>query len=524
MTIHAARTTRRIRSLVRAQLMGPQILAFLPALTLAAYWVGGQAALMMMALIVPGLFAFGGLFGRQPVGAMALDSVTKLPHRVAVIEALDTALPNAVSRGHAAAAMAVAVDNFADAVSDLDEGDHDTILAVVAERIKAELREHDLVARIDGSRFAIALTSIRRADQALMLDIARRLQKGIREPISVSGQRVHLTFSIGFCLPGKLARATGDSMVEAAEAALAAARSQGGGSVRSFDSDLPKAAEFDRTAIDDVTQALENGEIQPWFQPQVSAETGEVKGFEALARWVHPKRGTILPGDFLPLIEPAGQSRRLGEVMLYGAFSLLRDLERKGVYVPSVSVNMSHAELAAPDLADRLKWELDRFDLAPERLAIEVLETAIARDTTTVERNLRAIKELGCNVDLDDFGTGNTSIAGIRRFAISRLKIDRSFVTRIDTDRDQSDMVRAIQTMATQLNLKTIAEGVESIAEQSALTELGCDMIQGFVLARPMPGEEVEPWLEAYRRKVGPKSSSTVTNIGAREHIQGKTA
>jgi len=524
MPFQVARNLRRIRSFLRAQLLGPQILAFLPALTLAAYWVGGETALLVMALIVPGLFAFGGLFGHQPAGKPNLDSATRLPMRIAAIEALDDALPHLSSRGRSVAALAVAVDNFTDAVADLDSTDHDEVLSVVAGRLASQVRERDVVARIDGSRFAIALTSIRKADHSLLVGVANRLQEAVREPISVAGQRVHLTLSVGFCLPTKLMRASGDTMIEAAEAALAAARSQGGGAVRSFDNQMPKAASVDRAAIDEVVRGLENGEIQPWFQPQVAARDGRIVGFEALARWVHPKRGTLLPADFLPLMEPAGQSRRLGEVMLYGAFSLLRNLDRLGIEIPSVAVNMSHAELAAPDLADRLKWEMDRFDLSPERLSIEVLETAIARDTTTVEQNLRAIAKLGCNVDLDDFGTGNTSIAGIRRFAVTRLKIDRSFVTRVDCDSEQKDMVRAIQTMADQLHLQTIAEGVETIEEQAALVELGCDMIQGFVLARPMPAEEVEAWTQSYLAKIGQNATGKVTMIGPQRERRGKTA
>ncbi len=516
---------RRLRAMVRTQLMGPQILAFLPALTLAAYWVGGQTALLLMALIVPGLFAFGGLFGRAPGGVSEqLDAVTNLPHRMAVVNALDTAMPESRSRGKAAAAMAVAIDNFEDAVQDLGGDDRDEVLARIADRLRSALRESDKIARLDGARFAIALREIRRADHAMMVEIATRLRTAASEPVSVAGQRVHLTLSVGFCLPSKLANVTGDTIVEAAEAALAAARSQGGGAIRSFDTDMPKVSDADRMAVEEIVTAMEDGAILPWFQPQVATKSGAVVGIEALARWDHPKRGILLPADFLPLIKPAGLSRRLGEVMLYGAFQLLRSLDRQGIHVPHISVNFSHTELAAPDLADRIKWELDRFDLAPSRLSVEVLETAIARDTAAVERNLRALAELGCSIDLDDFGTGNTSIAGIRRFSVSRLKIDRSFVTRVDSDRDQFDMVKAIQTMARQLGIETIAEGVETLAEQAKLAELGCDGVQGFAVARPMPADEIGLWLARHHRKLGISGESVIEDRTHGAIPQGKTA
>ncbi len=525
MPIRPARSVRRIRSILRTQLAGPQVLAFLPALMLAAYWIGGQTALLFMALIVPGLFAFGGLFGRGNLStADVRDTVTNLPHRMTVVHAVDAALPEALASGRSAAAMAAAVDNYDDAVRDLNDPDRDAVLAQVADRVRSALRDSDRVARLEGARFAIALTSIRKDDHAMMDDISRRLQSFVSEPISVSGQRIHLTLSVGYCLPGKLSRATGDTIVEAAEAALAAARGQGGGAVRSFDPAMPATGDYDETAVDDLIAAMDAGQIEPWFQPQIDAETGAIIGFEALARWRHPKRGIVMPADFLPLVEPAGLSRRLGEVILYASFTLLRSLDRQNLSAPKVAVNFSHAELSAPDLADRLKWELDRFDLSPERLTIEVLETAIARDTAAVERNLRSLAQLGCGIDLDDFGTGNTSIAGVRRFAVHRLKIDRSFVAGIDHDRDQIDMVRAILTMARQLGLETIAEGVETLPEQTALSALGCDAIQGFVIARPMPADEVAQWITAYMRKLGISNATELQNRAIDYAPQGKTA
>lgn len=525
MSFRPARSVRRVRSLLRAHLMGSQILAFLPAVTLASYWIGGQTALLLVALIVPGIFAFGGMFDRAANRPDALlDGITNLPHRMTVVHALDVALPDALTRGRAAAAMAAAIDNFDDATRDLGPDEREEVLKRVADRLKQSLRETDKVARVDGARFAIGLTGLRRADHPTMFEIAQRMQIAVSEPISISGQRVHLTLSVGFCLPGKIDRATGDTIVEAAEAALASARGQGGGAVRSFDPDMPNVTDADRLAVEELTAAMESGEIQPWFQPQVANKSGAVIGFEALARWNHPERGIVMPADFLPLIDPAGLSRRLGEVMLYGAFLMLRGLDRQGLHVPQVSVNFSHAELSAPDLADRIKWELDRFDLAPDRLAIEVLETAIARDTVAVERNLRSLAELGCSIDLDDFGTGNTSIAGIRRFAITRLKIDRSFVTRVDSDRDQFDMVHAIQIMARQLGLQTIAEGVETVAEQATVTEIGCDAIQGFVLARPMPAEEVGAWLSAQNLKLGISGETVIGDRTDGDMPKGKTA
>ena len=185
---------------------------------------------------------------------------------------------------------------------------------------------------------------------------------------------------------------------------------------------------------------------------------------------------------------------RLGERMIQDALEALRAWEAQGVRVPRVGVNFSNAELCDPRLVDRVAWELDRYELTPDRLVVEVLETVVAgRSEDVVVRNLAGLARLGCCLDLDDFGTGHASITSIRRFSIERIKIDRSFVTRIDEDPEQQRMVSAILTMAERLGLDTLAEGVETEAEQAMLARLGCGHVQGFGIARPMPLRDTRP-------------------------------
>lgn len=246
----------------------------------------------------------------------------------------------------------------------------------------------------------------------------------------------------------------------------------------------------------DVAAALENGQFLAHFQPQISTGTHEVTGFEALARWKHPERGMIPPAEFLPAVEAAGGWNRLSEIMLTQAVSALIAWDRAGLHVPQVSVNFSEAELANPSLVEKISWELDRFELGYDRLTVEVLENVIASATEdSVLQNIRRLARLGCRIDLDDFGTGHASITTLRRFPIDRIKIDRSFVIHIDEDAAQQKMVLAIQTLAAQLGLATLAEGVGSRAELSKLAELGCGCAQGHALSYPMPLDETIPWL-----------------------------
>jgi EAL domain-containing protein (putative c-di-GMP-specific phosphodiesterase class I) len=186
--------------------------------------------------------------------------------------------------------------------------------------------------------------------------------------------------------------------------------------------------------------------------------SGAISGVEALARWHHPRRGVIAPCDFLPLLERNGLMGRLGHLMLSDALAALSQWDSKGMFVPTVSISMSNTELRNPYLVDHIMMELDKFGLAPERLVIEVLETVVAnQDDSTITTNLQRLAELGSGIDLDDFGTGYASITSIRQLAIQRIKIDRSFVTHIDRDEEQQNMVDAILTMAKRLELDTLA-------------------------------------------------------------------
>jgi EAL domain-containing protein (putative c-di-GMP-specific phosphodiesterase class I) len=211
----------------------------------------------------------------------------------------------------------------------------------------------------------------------------------------------------------------------------------------------------------------------------------------------------ISPADFLPAIEQAGMLERLADVMLYHTLTALKAWDAAGIIVPQVGVNFSGVELNNPKIVEKVKWELDRFDLAPDRLSIEILETVIAgAPDDMITRNINGLVAMGCRVDLDDFGTGHASISSIRRFAVTRIKIDRSFVIKADRDPEQQRMISAILTMAERLNLETLAEGVETVGEHALLAQLGCDHVQGFGIGKPMPFHETLDWIAKHEAKL----------------------
>ncbi|MVX50537.1 EAL domain-containing protein, partial [Rhodobacter sphaeroides] len=319
-------------------------------------------------------------------------------------------------------------------------------------------------------------------------------------PISVEGTRIHVTCSIGFCLAERTPAPTGRALLDAAQMAADEASRNGPGAVRAYALGMSRNR-ADRDADRGLLEtALDTGQFTGWFQPQIRTEDGAIGGFEVLSRWQHPERGLLLPQDFLPAIERAGLSERLGEVMLFQALTALRHWDRAGLCVPCVAVNFSATDLRNPRLVDRLKWELDRFELTPARLSVEILETVVAEGASdVVVHNIAGLSACGFGVDLDDFGTGHASITTIRRFALRRLKIDRSFVTRADSDAAQRTMLAAIISMARQLGLETLAEGVETPGELATLTALGCGYLQGYAIARPMPLSDATAWLENRR-------------------------
>lgn len=497
----AKRPTRQVLATALTQ---PQILAFLPALTLGAYWTGGEAALLATALFVPVLYALAGLpRAAQAEQVSPTDGVTGLPFGEAVVNALEDVLSHRNARGMTTAALAISVEGLGDVADRFGAPAVDLVMRRVAERLSGTMRGADTVARLDGAGFAIALGPMRRADLETLLQISGRIQDAVREPISVDAMNVYVSCSVGFCLPARSPAPRGDKMLEAAEIAVTEARKHGPGAIRAYATSMQVSPTRPNTLNDEVATALETGQLRPWFQPLISTDTGEVTGFEALARWTHPERGLVPPAEFLPAIESAGLTERLSEEMLFHSLSALRSWDRAGLRIGSVGVNLSAEELRDTKLCDRIKWELDRFDLAPDRLSVEVEETLISETgDDMISRNLTALRTLGCAIDLDDFGTGQVSIAAIRRFAITRLKIDRCFVARVNEDRDQQDMVAAILTMSERLGLETVAKGVESLGEHAMLSQLGCAHVQGFAIARPMPFEETIAWTRKHQEKL----------------------
>lgn len=402
----------------------------------------------------------------------------------------------------------------------------DRLCAAFAQRLIAQTRGSDRVADLGDGRFAVFMPPSRRLTLESAVQTALRLHGLSGRPLDVDGLRLHLTCCVGFVPPARL---TPDippqDILDLAERALATARQTGPRTVRAFEDGMPVTAPpRSRTAPHtdpDMARAFDNDEIVPWFQPQISAETGDLTGLEALARWEPKGMPTRPPATFLDAIRAQGLSARLTDTMLDRSLRQLAAWDRTGIAIPRVSVNLGPDDLCDPTLVPRVRATLDRYGLSPRRLGIEVLETVVARagPDDMAAQTLRALGAMGCLIDLDDFGTGSASISGIRRFAVDRIKIDRTLVTAVDTDPGQHAMIAAIVTMAAPLGVTVLAEGVETPGEHAMLAQLGCDHVQGFAIARPMPAADVLSWHlrrqkgTATDRNATPKDSKSLLSL-----------
>lgn len=492
---------------IAAPLRRPEALAFLPAATLAAFWYGGEGALIVSALLLPALHGLARGIDpsrpHEPGRLAAVDGPTGLVTQDDVVKALDAALLSGRKPGKTTGCLVLRIDEGEQFSQRLGRSAEMQILRLTGERLRGALREADVVGKLDGPTFAIALGPVQHLDLENMLQLSARLQGAVCEPVSVDAATLHVTASVGFCLATRAPQGGGVALLGAAEAAALEARRNGPNAIRAYTAEMQNAETARHNLRGEIEAALDSGAIRAVYQPQISTDTGQISGMEALVRWEHPERGILAPGDFLPMLHGEGLSDRLGETMLFNALTALRGWDKAELEVPCVSVNFSPEELRNPRLTDKIRWELDRFDIAPARLTVEILENVVAdTDNDIILRNIGTLAALGCGIDLDDFGTGHASIGNIRRFAVNRVKIDRSFISRVDSDRDQQRVVGAILAMCERLDLQTVAEGVETLGEHAMLSQLGCGHVQGFVIARPMPFEDTVIWAERHRAKL----------------------
>lgn len=481
-------------------LRNPMTALGIPPLIALAFLSFGQVGMVAAAMALPVLYASLQLGDRLFTG----------PRRGGegrAIRAMNRALQQARSNNTATGALMVQIDGLTG-----EQGDSvppSTLEYLCYEELRCVLCATDRIERVGHGRFAVILSGARQADLDAMIQIGRRIQSAVSKIELTQSQTAQISASIGMCLTNRLFRPDGQRIIDGATEALNDALAHGPAAMRSHSDASRRHTSAPSAMARELDSAIREGHLQAYFQPQIYAATGDISGFEALIRWQHPERGLIPPAEFLPSIAEAGLMEHVTHLMIEQSLQALAHWRNCGIDIPRVGVNFSTSELSSTSLVEWLGFELDRFDISADRLAIEVLETVVADGSDdTIISNLSEMARMGCCIDLDDFGTGHASITNINRFSVERIKIDRSFVTGIDKNPEQQNMVAAILTMADKLGLQTLAEGVETAAERDALTRLRCGQLQGFGIGRPMPLAEADRWIAAYQTRILRTSAS----------------
>jgi predicted signal transduction protein with EAL and GGDEF domain len=358
------------------------------------------------------------------------------------------------------------------------------LLKQVAKRLTNSVRFEDTVARLSGDEFAVVQVGVTHPDGPATL--AERLVKEIGRPFELDGQQTLIGTSIGIALhPGN--GNEGEDLVRAADTALYRAKEAGRGTFRFFEPEMDARLQERRALERDLRQALAREDLRVHYQPLVDCCSGKVLGFEALVRWTHPTRGPIPPMQFIPMAEECGLIMPLGAWVMRKACGDAAGWPADKL----IAVNLSPAQFRHADLAREILNILRETGLPAERLEIEITESLLIDDPERTLATLQVLKEAGVRISLDDFGTGYSSLSYLQRFPFDKIKIDRSFVSQMEANPDSMSIVRAVIALGKAMRIKITAEGVETEAQLGLLQQENCDLVQGYLLGRPMAKESL---------------------------------
>ena len=363
----------------------------------------------------------------------------------------------------------------------------------MAQRLKASMRSEDFVARLSGDEFVILLSSVQ--DENQVKAVAEKLLLTIAAPHTLAGMPISLSPSIGISLyPNHGLRA--EELLRHANQAMTAAKEYGRANYQIYAPFMAGSTPYEELLLErELREALENHQLQLHYQPQICLKTGALAGFEALVRWQHPQRGILGPLQFIPFAEKRGLIASIGRWVLFEACRQLKAWHDAGLPKVPVAVNLSPLELRQRDVLADIQKALATTGLEAQYLEVEITESVLMQQSNPAQHNiLQALQALGVGIAIDDFGTGYSSLAYLKRYPIDKLKIDRSFITDTPHSVDDVAIVTAIIQMGRSLQLQVLAEGVETAEQQALLTHLGCDLVQGFGLSRPLPAHQVPSW------------------------------
>lgn len=431
---------------------------------------------------------------RREVETLAfVDALTGLPNRARFQREFQQACADSEVSGRPLGLVMVDVDHFKDINDTLGHDAGDALLKALAEEMRKVFRATDLVARLGGDEFAILLRDV--GTEADMVRPLTALRAALRAPLQHRGQGFRICTSIGAALHND-PDADPEHLLKNADIALYKAKEAGRDQVILFQPQMRSEVEQRLELLRDVRMAIPRGEFTLFYQPVVNINgRGRVAGFEALMRWNHPDQGVLTPAHFMAAFEDQDLSLQLGEVTIETALKQMRAWIDQDIDFGRVSINLSAAQFRTGRLAADLQARLRHWGVPNERLTVEVTENVyLGWGAEIVAETVRELHDNGVTIALDDFGTGYASLANLRQFPIDRLKIDKSFVQNVEDDA----IVRAVINLGASMGMEVVAEGVEKLEQLSALSRYGCEHVQGFHFAKPMPAGEVPGYLRAF--------------------------
>ncbi len=430
------------------------------------------------------------------------DSLTGLPNRLLFNDRLATALSEAQGAGEMFAVLLVDLDRFKTINDSLGHKVGDQVLLGVAERLTSSVGPTDTVARYAGDEFTIVIRHV--SQRSKVEQIAERINRRLSRAITLSnGDPLHITASIGMAFYPEDGAST-EQLLKNADFAMYSAKGMGRNNFQAY-KEGPEQSNPQKLVLEaKLRTAQVNGELRVFYQPQVNARNEDIVGMEALLRWEHPELGLISPGFFVPLAEETGLILGMGEWVLEKACEETRDWQSRFELPLRLGVNLSALQLKQPELPKRIERILLATGLSPDSLELEVTESINIKRIPNLRQVLMSIRELGCHISIDDFGTGQSSLDYLRRFPADRIKIDQSFVRNIGIDPDDEAIIEATVKMAHNLKRRVIAEGIERETHLSFLRGLGCEELQGYLFCRPLPAGEFEQLLIERQRFIQP--------------------
>jgi len=428
------------------------------------------------------------------------DALTGLPNRTLCFDRLQQALAQARRKNWIASFLFIDLDRFKNVNDTLGHLAGDELLRQVAARLSQCVRVGDTVARLGGDEFGMILSDLAKAYDASL--VAKKVIEALARPFDLGGYEAFVTASVGIAsFPGD--SDDSEALIKNADAAMFRAKLIGRNNFQFYTAEMNERALEKLTVENQLRRALERKEFLLHFQPKIDLNTRRVTSCEALLRWKVPGNGLVSPKDFVPVLEETGLIVPVGEWVLGAACAQVRDWQDAGVTPVPIAVNLSAKQFQRNDICATVARTLEEHGIEPRFLELEITETAAMKNASETVATLRQLKDIGVRISIDDFGTGYSSLGYLKRFPVDALKIDRSFITGLPDDAEDASIARAVIGMAHSLHLKVIAEGVETDEQRRFLAANGCDEMQGYLAAKPMPAEEITRFIEERRRQFG---------------------